>query len=402
MSTSLRAQLEDRLPPNRRALLARIGALAAQMHLPVYLAGGVVRDVLLGLTPDDFDMVVEGSAPALARALAAAHGGEVRVHAPFGTATWFLPDGEVVDLASARTETYAAPAALPTVRAPASIADDLRRRDFSINALAVRVDSGEVLDLHGGQADLAARLIRVLHPRSFVDDPTRLFRAARYAGRLGFALAPETAALIPGAWQSLAALSADRLRHEFELIFREANANAILAQLDTLDILRHAHPALHWAGQTIPPLPLADWRMTAPPEPDALYFSLLLMNATPDDVASACERLNLNRATAEAVSTALALEVGWPRPSAAVAVLDGLSELAVIVAYVLRGSAELHRYLCEWRFIHASLTGDDLIARGLAPGPDFKRLLWQLRSARLDGEVRSDAKELELLDKVIG
>ncbi|MGH2524794.1 MAG: CCA tRNA nucleotidyltransferase, partial [Anaerolineales bacterium] len=237
--------MEERLPGPRRALLARVGHLAATQQLPVYLVGGFVRDLLLGLSPTDFDFVVEGPAPALARLVARELGGEVTVHAPFGTATWFSPEGAVIDFASARTERYPQPAALPVVSAPAPISADLSRRDFTINALAVRVDGvyyGQLLDPHHGQADLAAGIVRVLHPHSFQDDPTRLFRAVRYEQRLGFRIAPETVPLIPGSWAALAALTGDRIRHEFEMIFREPNVVPMLARLAELEVLRHVHP----------------------------------------------------------------------------------------------------------------------------------------------------------------
>jgi len=133
------ALLEKHLSASRRELLAHVRRIAEAGRLPVYLAGGFVRDLLLGLTPDDFDFVVEGDAPALARAVARELGGEVMAHAPFGTATWFVPGGAAIDFATARTETYPQPAALPVVTPGASIAADLHRRDFTINAMALRV-----------------------------------------------------------------------------------------------------------------------------------------------------------------------------------------------------------------------------------------------------------------------
>lgn len=401
--------ISSNLPETRQAVLAHIRHMARQLHLPLYLVGGFVRDVLLGLPPDDFDLVVEGSAPQLVWALARAHGGETLVHAPFGTATWTTTTGEAIDLASARTETYARPAALPTVATPASILADLRRRDFTINTLTVRMDGehfGELLDPLDGHADLTQGVVRVLHSQSFVDDPTRLFRAVRYEQRLAFRLAPETLALIPGAWDAMAALTPDRLRREFELIFREPRANAMLQRLQALEILPRVHPALRWGAdaarraEIIRALPIADWQMPAPPEPDALYLTLLLSDATAAEAADALTRLNVSRAVSEAVQSALTLAATWTRPSQAVAVLDSVSELANIAAYVRLGHPDLSTYLSRWRFVRATTTGDDLIARGLQPGPRFKDLLWQLRAARLDGAVTSDEAERDLLNRL--
>ena len=413
-----RVLLEKTLPPDHRQLLAEVSRAAQTDGLPVYLVGGFVRDLLLGLPPDDreaprwdFDFVVDGDAPRLARALARELGGEVVVHTPFKTATWTDPSGVAVDFATARTETYPQPAALPNVT-PAPIADDLRRRDFTINALALRVDGehfGELLDLHGGQADLTARVIRVLHPLSFQDDPTRLFRAARYEQRLGFTIAPETLALFPGAWASLAALTGDRVRREFELIFREPKATAMLARLDELEVLRHVHPALRWGpdesalAQSIYQLPITDWRITSSPEPEASYFALLLRGSNPAQTEAALTRLNVNRGTFQAVVEAVTLKRGWARASEATAALDSLSELGVIAAYVLHAEARptLNDYLARWRFTKAETTGDDLIALGLTPGPDFKKILWSLRAARLDREVMDVRGERALLERLL-
>ena len=404
------ALLEKHLSASRRELLAHVRRIAEAGRLPVYLAGGFVRDLLLGLTPDDFDFVVEGDAPALARAVARELGGEVMAHAPFGTATWFDPGGAAIDFATARTETYPQPAALPVVTPAASIAADLQRRDFTINAMALRVDGahfGELLDPHGGQSDLVARAVRVLHPGSFVDDPTRLFRAVRYEQRLGFTIASGTLALIPGAWDALAALTGDRVRHEFELIFREPHVVAMLARLAGLDILPYVHPALRWGEREaaraaiIPELPVADWRLASPLEPDALYFALMLGAASPVEVTGALARLNTNGVVSRAVIEGIHLRGAWTRPSEAVAILGELSELGVVVAYVLHEGARaaLNDYLARWRFVRAETIGDDLIARGLTPGPQFKRLLWELRAARLDGVITDIAGERELIQR---
>ena len=414
----LQALVEKHLPAEPRRLLSQISRAAEAHALPVYLVGGFVRDLLLGRPADaraasrwDFDFVVDGDAPALARALARELGGEVVVHTPFKTATWTAPSGAATDFATARMETYPLPGALPVV-APAPIADDLRRRDFTVNAMALRVDGrrfGELLDPHGGQADLAARVIRVLHPLSFQDDPTRMFRAARYEQRLDFNIARETLALIPGAWDSLAALTGDRMRHEFALIFRETKASAMLTRLGELDILRRVHPSLHWGdkelarAEAIAQLPVADWRVAPSPEPDAFYFALMLGESDAAQVESALARLNVNREVFQAVAEAVALRAGWARASEATAALDQSSELGVMAAYVLydEARANLHDYLAHWRFVRAETTGDDLIALGLTPGPGFKKILWSLRAARLDGEVADASGERALLTRLL-
>jgi len=414
--TDWQAWLERRLPPARRGLLLRVGETALRLGLPVYLVGGFVRDVLLGLEPNDFDLVVEGPAPHLAMALAREIGGEVTTHAPFGTATWQVPEGWVtppsaeaqeswaIDFATARTETYARPAALPEVQ-PADLNADLRRRDITINAMALQLGPGGALcDPFHGRADLAARLVRVLHAGSFQDDPTRLFRAVRYEQRLGFCIEPETLAWMGGAWEALEALSADRLRHEFELIFREPCAGAMLDRLARLGILPHVHPALRWdrfqaaAAEEISRLPLAEWKLAAPLEPDAVYVTLMLAEAAPAEVEAALARLNVNRLTGDAVRAASGLALAGEKPSQVAAQLDGWTEAALAAAYVRHAAWRgfIHRYLAQWRWVRPALTGADLIALGLTPGPLFREILQAVRAAQLDGHV-TDAEGQRVL-----
>ena len=412
--------LEGSLPPPRLARLHQVRRLALAAGLPTYLAGGLVRDLLLGRPSSDLDFVVVpatagDTAPAqrLTTALAHAHGGEVTLHRAFGTATWLDPDGAALDFTTARTETYAHPGALPSVAATDAIEADLRRRDFSINALAVRVDGehlGELVDPHGGQADLAAGIVRVLHPASFRDDPTRIFRAARYAQRLGFRLADGTAALIAPALPIIPALSGERVRHELEMLFREPRAAAGLERLDAVGVLAAVHPALRWgetesrAAEAISSLPHAAWQWATPLDVDSIYLTLLLRQAAPDQARAALERLSVTRAVGEAVRGALGLRLTGARPSEVVAQVDALSLDGAAAAYVARPEARerLEAYLARWRFVRAQMTGDDLVALGLPPGPDFKRILWRLRAARLEGEIGDEAGELALARALAG
>jgi tRNA nucleotidyltransferase (CCA-adding enzyme) len=226
--------LEKSLDTTQLKLLHLVRDNATQRGSPLYIVGGSVRDLLLGRRLNDFDLIVEGDAIALARSLASQYGGAVTVHTKFGTAKWFLPKNwkpdteahDALDLISARSETYKYPAALPTVKL-GSIADDLHRRDFTINALAVRLDGphfGALRDDLNGAEDLRKGMVRVLHPRSFIDDPTRLYRAVRYEGRYGFKIAEDTLSLIPEARPFVEKLSALRIRHELDLILEEPKA----------------------------------------------------------------------------------------------------------------------------------------------------------------------------------
>ncbi len=222
MSRNVINQLEQRLSPESLALIQKAGALAAERRLGIYLVGGVVRDILLGRANSDLDLVVEGDAIKLAESLAGELGGRLVVHRRFGTAK-IRTRNLTIDLAMARAETYARPGALPTVR-PGSIQDDLARRDFTVNAMALRLDPdsfGKLVDPFDGQKDLENKLIRVLHDRSFIDDATRMLRAVRYEQRFGFRLEASTEKLLRQNVAMLRTISGDRIRHELELILKE-------------------------------------------------------------------------------------------------------------------------------------------------------------------------------------
>ena len=214
--------------------------------LEAYLVGGPVRDLLLGASTTDLDVTVVGDAVAVAEKLAADIDGRLTVHQRFGTAT-VATASVTIDLVTARRETYRAPGALPDVE-PGGIADDLARRDFTINAMASPMPgpADELVDPHGGRADLDAGLIRVLHPESFLDDPTRILRAVRYAARFGFAIEPETARLMAEALagRALSTLTGDRLRHELQRTFEETNPAAALRLAHHRGVLAAIHPAL--------------------------------------------------------------------------------------------------------------------------------------------------------------
>ena len=211
----------------------------------VYLVGGTVRDILLGEPSFDVDIAVEGDAIAFARSLAEALDGRVRAHDKFGTAVVLYGDDERVDVVTARTESYESPGALPTV-APGSIEDDLFRRDFTINAMAASLagdDRGQLVDPFEGRADLEAGRIRVLHDRSFLDDPTRIFRAIRYENRYGFRMDEHTATLAHDAVAlgHVHDLSGARMREELIALFEEGDVDHSIPRLAELGVEQAIH-----------------------------------------------------------------------------------------------------------------------------------------------------------------
>src|SRR5512136_2086958 len=222
-------------------LLQRLAEIAARAGMSLYIVGGPVRDCLVRRVVTDLDLTTEGDAHRLARAMARELGGAWKKFDRFGTAKLILPGRDKpIDLATSRTETYAHPGALPDV-ARGTIETDLIRRDFTINAMAIRLDGeqqGTLIDLHGGESDLYSGKLRVLHERSFEDDPTRLFRGVRFEQRFGFAFAFDTERLIAPALPVIEQVSGDRLRHELELIFCEMQPLKVLTRLNELGVLR--------------------------------------------------------------------------------------------------------------------------------------------------------------------
>ena len=428
---NLSEQLESFLTSESMAVVRLVKAEAERLGLPLYIVGGSVRDLLLGRLIKDLDFTVEGEAALLAEALLRKYAGRVVFHQRFGTATW-TPDESTfkrvnmplpgpsefppfLDLISARSETYSQPGALPAVQR-STIDDDLRRRDFSINAMALRLDGqyyGELVDPLGGQADVDRGLIRILHDRSFIDDPTRMLRAVRYAGRYEFEIEPKTLGLIDDeAKAALSGLSGERLRHEFDLLFEEKNRAAMLNRLAGLDLLRPIHPSLQF---TSPLLPLPD---EVPSElgsfarPESLSFKqtlgwiLWLMPLPVSDIEEISKRLDFPAPLAAAARAASNLFAdlssfrGW-KPSQWTFHLDDLPALAVYAVFLVTKNENLREYLLTWRNIKPTINGNHLKQRGLEPGPRFAEILRRLRSAWLDGEVKNSEEERKFLDILV-
>ncbi len=405
--------LQRSLGEDQQKLLHLVAEEAIQRGLALYIVGGSVRDLVLGRRLNDFDLTVEGDAIMLARALSSRHGGGVTAHTKFGTAKWFLPEAlkthhDTLDLISARSETYKHPAALPTVKL-GSIEDDLRRRDFTINAMAIRVDSahfGELRDDLNGLEDLENKIIRVLHTGSFIDDPTRMYRAVRYEGRYGFKIAGETLALIPEARPLVEKLSAQRIRHELDLILDEPNAVSMLKRLEELDLLAPIHPSLaNFARSHLETLPSDDpalqnrnsrwllWLMHLPDQEvefinDRLHFTADLLK-----MLHSVSLLNAN----------LSAVVGL-KPSECVELLEGYSIKALEVVSSAAQDEEvknvLNKYLSEWWHVKPKTTGHDLKKRGIPPGPKYTEILRRLRAAWLNGEVKTEEEEKRLLESI--
>jgi tRNA nucleotidyltransferase (CCA-adding enzyme) len=384
-------------------LLDRLRALPAAAPLldvldadpRVWVVGGAVRDLLLGGAPVDLDLVVEGDAVAVARRLAAGLGGELRVHDRFGTATVRAPE-HAYDLAPARTETYARPGALPDVQ-PGTLREDLLRRDFTVNAVAVALD-GRVEAAPWAFEDLAARRLRVLHEASFRDDPTRLLRLVRYATRLGFEVEPGTEALAREALdgRALATVTPARVGAELRLLLREPSAVAALEWVSSWEGAWEVGLAFdaELAARAVSLLP-PDGRR------DLLLLAVAVRGAAPAALAAWLDGLELvvrERDTVVAAATQAdrieARLAAAERASEIAAAVRGAPVEAVALAGALSAEFAARRWLDHLRRVTLEIDGDDLLAAGIPQGEAIGRALAAALRAKLDGEA--DDRDAEL------
>ncbi len=427
-SRNMGRTMRDRLPKDVLDILEKAGALGRSRQTPVYVVGGFVRDLLLKTPNHDIDLVVEGDGIGFARAFAGVLGGRVRVHKKFLTSVVIFPGAggkeERVDVATARLEYYESPAALPTVE-HSSIKMDLYRRDFTINALAIRLDCepmGEIVDFFGGQKDIRDRVIRVLHTLSFVEDPTRCLRAVRFEQRYHFRIGPATEKLIKNdvSLKLLDKLSPSRLFNEFEHICAEETAILCIRRLHELGILQAIHPQLSINPDRKEMLirtakVMAWYRLLYIDEemrPWLVYFLVLCSSLTYAVTLEVFRRLGIPpalknevlgcREKARSLRSSLKRLTATPgfRVSALCAMLRPLP-----VEFVLYLMADmevpetrraLSRYITVWRTEKPGADGSDLKKLGLAPGPAYGVILQRLLEAKLDGTAASPEEQLAL------
>ena len=406
MEKNLAAQLENRLSPKSLSLIRTTGALAAKLRFGLYLVGGAVRDILLGRDNLDLDLVVEGDAPELATSLAERISAKVLVHRRFRTAK-LQYDGLSIDLTTARSEAYAHPGALPTV-CPGSIRDDLLRRDFTINAMAIHLDPenfGYLVDPFSGEEDLRHEIIRILHQKSFVDDATRMLRAIRYEQRFGFQLESNTELLLCQSIPMLSTVSGDRIRHELELILKEDRPEDHLHRAEGLGLLQKVHPSLKgngWLGNKY-----QQARSVSTP-PMTLHFALLTYRFGNEETEDFIARLRIPGKTATVIRDTFRLKEKLPSlsgpelsPSSIHRLLQGYSPTAILACAIasdpMTVRERLHLYLNKLRHVRTSLDGEALRQMGMPPGPPLGEMLRILHEARLDGRLKTREEETEFV-----
>jgi len=432
-SRNMGKTMRDRLPKDVLDILEKAGALGRSRQTPVYVVGGFVRDLLLKTPNHDIDLVVEGDGIGFARAFAGVLGGRVRVHKKFLTSVVIFPgaDGreERVDVATARLEYYESPAALPTVE-HSSIKMDLYRRDFTINALAIRLDCepmGEIVDFFGGQKDIRDRVIRVLHTLS-VEDPTRCLRAVRFEQRYHFRIGPATEKLIKNdvSLKLLDKLSPARLFNEFEHICAEETAILCIRRLHELGILQAIHPQISINPDKKEMLirtakVMAWYRLLYIDEemrPWLVYFLVLCSSLTYAVTLEVFRRLGIPPALKNEVlgcrekarSLRSSLKRLTANPGFKVSALCAmLRPLPVEFVLYLMADMEvpetrraLSRYITVWRTEKPGADGSDLKKLGLAPGPAYGVILQRLLEAKLDGTAASPEEQLALARQLAG
>ncbi|OGW39580.1 MAG: hypothetical protein A2Y97_11955 [Nitrospirae bacterium RBG_13_39_12] len=409
LGRSLSSWLKERFPSEIYSLLKLSGEVAEELGFNAYLIGGSVRDLLRGEENLDIDIVVEGDGISFAKVFGKKLNAKVRTHHRFGTAQ-VVTDKLKLDVATARTEYYESPGALPKVET-SSIKKDLYRRDFTINTLAVKLnprDFGLLLDFFGGQRDLREKSIRVLHNISFVEDPTRAFRAVRFSERFGFKISKHTENLIKSAIEMnlFDRLSGSRLYEELLLSFNETEPVKTLKKLSDYGLLKVIHPNLVFNDELEEILKsmhdTLSWFnllfLEEKTDSGILYLMALLSGLKDEDVKAVLERLSPPPRMREMIITSMTQAramLGKLPVNDPVEIYNMLSSIKLETLLFMMALTEdsqkkkaISRYLTELRKIRTIMKGDDLKRAGIKPGPVYSKILKELLEEKLKGRLK--------------
>ena len=426
---NIKAFMKERLSRQLLKLLQHIGEVADQLGFNAYVVGGFVRDLFLYRHNEDIDIVIEGDGIAFAKQFSKLYDARVNSYDKFGTAIIifpknYKPDGFKIDVASARMEYYNAPAALPTVEM-SSIKMDLLRRDFTINTLAVALNKsafGYLIDFFGAQRDIKEKVIRILHNLSFVEDPTRVFRAIRFEQRFGFTIGKLTSGLIENAVKMdfFKDLAGCRVFSELRHILEEENPTPYLIRLNDYDLLRRIDPSfalnqkmIFFFNSAKKVIAWFDLLFTGDAYlPWAVYFLILLRHKHSEESEAICRRLELapkhrkfftrDRLFAEACLNRLHQQL----PGAHSDIYRELKDLKIeLILYIMAITThtglikQMSYYVTDLRHIKLSVSGKDLKAMGIHPSPAYGKILAAVMDAKLNGRVNTRDQELDLLKK---
>ncbi|WP_316900551.1 CBS domain-containing protein [Pseudodesulfovibrio indicus] len=424
---NIASQVKNRLPQRMIDLLKEAGELADQLGCEAYAVGGFVRDILLGRPNLDLDLVVEGDGIGFAKKFAARVGGRVKAHSKFKTAVVILDDDQRVDVATARLEYYEYPAALPTVEL-SSIKMDLYRRDFTVNALALRINPGrygQLVDFFGAERDIRNKTIRVLHSLSFVEDPTRILRAIRFERRFDFQIGGQTMRLIKNALslKLFSKLSGTRVMHELQLIMNEEDPLSCMLRMQELGIMEAIHPLLKLTQERIQILTelvkVHNWYKLLYLEPKIVPWKLYILGMTAgvkrDQTTQVTKRLHFTPKEEreflqlrDMIGEALMKLMGWKEGKSKLSRLYSILHpipVEGILFLMARSRKEyirrnISQYLARLRSMAVDVNGKDLMDMGIKPGPVFGQILDKLMVAKIDGRVETREDQLKLAKKL--
>jgi len=412
-----------KIPVELKSIISKLREQALSQGLKSYLVGGFVRDLILGFKNLDLDIVIEGDGIKFAGQFADSQGGRITAHKRFGTATVILTTGVKVDFSSARKETYLKPAHLPVV-SPGSLKDDLFRRDFTINAMAISLNEGKVIDCFCGSVDLKHKKIRVLHDLSFKDDPTRILRGIRFEQRFNFSIEPLTLSLLKEAvnLRLLERVHPHRIRDDLILVLKEQNPLKEIKRIKELAGFNFIHPKLKLSAKTCGYLrSLAEeisWFNNNYPKRRGLdtwliYLIGLLDSLNPGAIRDICERLGLRKGEEKRIlsykqaRSAFITDLSNPKikPARIFALLEPLSYETIISLKGKYNNSVLKRHIADFLEVYNGMcilvSGDDLHCLGLPPGPRYQKIFTQVLNAKLNGEVKNKEEELYLIKKLL-
>lgn len=415
-----------KLPVELKKIIRQAAELSQDMRMPAYLVGGCLRDLILGAKNLDLDIAVEGNGIIFAQHLAQKLKSRLKTHERFGTATLILSDRLKVDIATARQEEYLYPAALPLV-SPGSLKEDLKRRDFTINALALSLaldKEQEIIDLFKGQDDLASGRISILHDLSFKDDPTRILRAIRFSQRFGFKIEPKTLLLLKEAISDgwLEKVNPHRMRDELILMLKEQNPFRPIKQLGDLGGLSFISTKLK-IGQSTQALfksitkEIAWFEESFPARRQVdswlVYFTALLAPLNLAQIRGIIFRLGLRKGEEKRVTSYYQgrkkiisiLSKKLVAPEKIFSLLEPLSYEAIILLSATSKNKNFKKHLTDFLEIYNGMRlgvcGNDLGSLGVLPGPEYKKIFAKVLAAKLNGQVKNRRAELVLIRKLV-
>jgi len=413
----------DKIPHELKGLINDLKGQAATAGLGAYLVGGFVRDLVLKVKNLDLDIVVEGDGIKFAERFADLRDGKITAHKRFGTATVLLKSGIKIDFSSVRREVYAKPAHLPVVSS-GSLRDDLFRRDFTINAMAVSLNAGRIVDFFNGRKDLKRKKIRILHNLSFKDDPTRILRGIRFEQRLNFRIEPLTLKLLKEAvkLRLLERVHPHRTRDDLILVLKEQNPLKEIRRIKELVGFRFIHPGLKFSAKTYAYLKSLEkevkWFAKNYPQRRGLdtwliYLIGLLDSLNPPAIRNICKKFGLRkgeekrilsykRAGRAFIADLSSLGI---KPSRIFALLEPLSYETIISLRAKYNNPVLRRHIADFLEIYNGMcilvSGNDLHCLGLPPGPRYRKIFAYVLSAKLNGEVKDKEEEMSLIKRLL-